>query len=475
MSLWPRVSTPTRTPPSHRRWRPLLVDLVLGLAVFAVACWQFLGAVDERPMHRDEARWIHRAVYVRELLDPLGPYWDEETWLARGGTLDERYRLRAQPPLGSYVMGLGFLLQGKDLPDIGFWNMDHDDAWNVAHGNQPSEEQIRTGRRTSAIVGALTVLTVYLIGRRLTNPFGGAIGALALAFHPLMIYLATFAGSDAVLGLTIVLAALAAIHLGERPTWPRAILLGVCLGLGAATKLSPLAVVAPLAFLGALAIVRAWWPRLRREETSRSDGYDRSERALGLGLLSAPLIATATLLGSYPYLWRDPIGHTKALIDYRDWGMDVQGAAWPQIAVDTRIEALRRVGIRLGVDFTSVERIGELLGRSWSAPGLELAIAVAGLLLLLAIVIREGLWSARALGAAVLVSEAAVTIYGLRVDWARYHLPLLLLTVVGIGVLAGKIGASLRSLLSRPLRSSIPKPSHQQGPLPLATPQGGGE
>ena len=114
-------------------------------------------------MHRDEARWIHRAVYLRELAHPLSSYWDESTWIDKGGTLDERYRLRAQPPMGSYVMGIGFILQGQPLPDIGFWNMDQDDAWNAEHGNQPSPEQVITARQTSAIVGAITVASVFLI------------------------------------------------------------------------------------------------------------------------------------------------------------------------------------------------------------------------------------------------------------------------------------------------------------------------
>jgi len=481
MSIWPPVSTPTNTtpdtaPPANRRWLRVL-DGGLALTVFAVACWQFLGAVDDRPMHRDEARWIHRAVYVRELRDPLGPYWDEESWIARGGTLDERYRLRAQPPLGSYVMGLGFLLQGESLPDIGFWNMDRDDAWNVAQGNQPSAKQIQTGRRTSAIVGALTVLVVYLIGRKLTNHLGGAVGALVLAFHPLMIYVATFAGSDAVLGFTIALAALAAIRLGDRPTWPRALLLGVSLGLGAATKLSPLAVVAPLALLGALALGWSWWMR-RHAAASPSEGASRRHGGSlqpGLALLSLPLIAPLTLVASYPYLWRDPVGHTRHLIDYREWGMDVQGAAWPQIAVDSRLEALRRVGIRLGEDFTAITRLGDILGRTWYAPGLELALAVAGLLVLLAIVIRDGPWSAPALGAAVMVSEAAVTVYGLRVDWARYHLPMLLLAVVGIGVLGGSAGAALLRHVPRLSSATAPPGDVARPMLPLATPHGSGE
>jgi hypothetical protein len=229
-----------------------------------------------------------------------------------------------------------------------------------------------------------------------------------------------------------------------------------------------------MAMLGALAI---GWATIRHVRPQHLGGFERPRTPLrlGLGLLSMPFTAMATLFASYPYLWRNPIDHTQALVDYREWGMDVQGAAWPQIAVDTRLEALRRVGIRLGDDFTVVERVGDLLGASWAAPGLEVAVAVAGLLLLLAIVIRDGLWSAPALGAAVLVSEAAVTIYGLRVDWARYHLPLLLLAVVGIGVLGGRAGAALRGFLTRPLRTPSLDASRRQVAVPIATLHGGGE
>jgi hypothetical protein len=42
--------------------------------------------------------------------------------------------------------------------------------------------------------------------------------------------------------------------------------------------------------------------------------------------------------------------------------------------------------------------------------------------------------------AAVLGSVTAITVYGLEADWARYHLPVLLLQAVGIGVIAGVAG-----------------------------------
>jgi hypothetical protein len=387
-------------------------------------------------MHRDEARWIHRASYVHELMHPLGDYWDEETWIARGGTLDERYRLRAQPPMGSYVMGIGFLLQGQPLPDIGFWNMDQDDAWNARQGNQPSHDEVITARRTSAVVGALTVVAVFLIANRLTNPLGGIAAAVMLTFNPLMTYLATFAGSDAVLGLTIALAGVTAYRLADRPSWPRAILLGVILGLGASTKLSPLGITAPLALLGVLALGYRYLHVIFNDRELPAP----PPTGLALQLLSTPIVAVITLVLSYPYLWRDPVGHIRALIDYRQWGMEIQGTLWEHIAVETRTEAFRRVGIKLSDEWPT-------LSWPWFPVGLELAIAAAGLVLLLWLVIRHGLWSAHALAAAVLTGGFAITIYGLNADWARYHLPVLLLTTVCIGVSTGQAWAYAQQLV----------------------------
>src|SRR5699024_7727472 len=106
---------------------------IISALIFVFAMWQFLPTIDDRDFHRDESRWIQRAEYLKEFGDPFGVYWDESTW-ADGASLDERNRLRAQPPMGSYLIGIGYLLQGEPLPRIGYWNMDHDDAWNAERG-----------------------------------------------------------------------------------------------------------------------------------------------------------------------------------------------------------------------------------------------------------------------------------------------------------------------------------------------------
>lgn len=427
---------------------PSVRPFIFAIVVFIFALTQFLPAVDNREFHRDEARWIHRGAYIEQIFDPWSDVWDEDHWIAQGGTMDEKFRLRAQPPLGSYVMGLGFLLQGQSIPDIGFWNMDQDDAWNAEHGNLPTQDQLMTGRRTNAFVSALTVVAVFFVARRATNTFGGLVAAAFLAPHPLMIYIATFAGSDAVLGLTIALAAVAAYRFADRPTWLRAIFLGVMIGLGASAKLSPMGISAALAGLGILLLIA----RPLRRSSGREDALPGTDVALKL--IATPLVAGFTLIASYPYLWRDPIDNTVNLLDYRTLGMELQSSLWEGIAVDGPIEALQRIGDRLGAEYTVAGRLLTMEGHSLSV---EMAIAVAGLVLLIWLVMRRGIWSATGLLAAVLTSEVAITIFGLKADWARYHLPILLLMAVCIGTIAG----GLWTAVYRPRSRALPATASQ--------------
>nr|MBA2521497.1 glycosyltransferase family 39 protein [Chloroflexia bacterium] len=213
-------------------------DWAIAIVLFALALWQNVAYVPKTDFHRDEARWIHRARFIEQALHPLSAYWMDQD-LTQG-----------QPPVGSYVTGLGLLLQGHDVETGDFWSFHFSEAWNVRHGRMPSPEDHTAARQTNAVIGALIVVGVYFIGQQLRNRVAGVIGALLLIPHPLSIYLASLAGSDALLGLLVVWATLAAIALAKRPTWWRATLLGVLLGLGGATKLSPLLIALPLAMLG---------------------------------------------------------------------------------------------------------------------------------------------------------------------------------------------------------------------------------
>src|ERR671910_1756329 len=242
MSAFSRASSrwvftrPRRSVASRNRlwYAELLAVLIVAAIAFVLA-----DAAARWPnFNPDESRWLSRAHYVAALADPVGPTWADQ------------YTTRGQPPLGSYAMGIGLLAQGRDLQTNPPWDFSLTWEENIALGHKPVSDDLAAGRRTSAVLVALTAVALIGVARiYLTMPW--AIGAGALfAIHPFTIYIGSLAMSDALFGLLIALAAWAAAAFARHPNWGRAVLVGVLLGLGGATKLSPLVVAAGLSAAG---------------------------------------------------------------------------------------------------------------------------------------------------------------------------------------------------------------------------------
>ncbi len=434
------ASHPPQTVPAEPVSRPAFgarhaargtgLDAVLALAVFLVALAVNLAAIPTTEFHRDEARWIHRARFVAQLRDPLGPYWadSELMW--------------GQPPLGSYLMGVGLLAQGRDTETNELYNFHFSEPWNRRHGAMPEEPDLLAARRTNAVVGALVSAGAFLIACGLAGRIAGLVAALMLIPHPLSIYLGSLAGSDALLTLTIAAATLLAMRLAARPGWPAAIGLGVACGLGASTKLSPLLMAIPLAGLGGVLLLWAM--------TRWATGAGRAHAAaLGWRLLTVPAVAFATFVVSYPFLWPDPVGRSLTLYRFRVKEMANQGAIWNQLYVAGPVDAVSRIGNWLGdidsVTGNAARALAGLAGIDWHPSGLDLPLALAGALVLAALVLRQGLASPAALAAVVLGGQVALVVFGMRADFARYLYPVLLAQAVCIGLVAGAAVAAIRA------------------------------
>ena len=363
----------------------------------------------------DESRWLSRAHYVAALADPFGPTWADQ------------YMTRGQPPLGSYAMGIGLLAQGRDLETNAPWDFSLTWEQNIALGHKPVPEDLAAGRRTSAALVALTAVALIGVARvYLTMPW--AIGAGALfAIHPFTTYIGSIAMSDALFGLLIALAAWAAATFARRPSWGRAVLVGVLLGLGGATKLSPLAVAAGLSAAGGLAFAIA---AMRRRLASDEAAYAVRSVAIGVA-------AVLTFIVSYPYLWPNPIAHTGHLFAFRVEEMAAQSSDWPVMAVPNRVEALRRVNVNFTERYNLSGSLIALLGRPGTASmvrQLEFLISLLGLVVMAGVAVRDGPCSPRAIVLAVLGGQVLVTILGMRSEFDRYHVPMALLGAVAAAV-----------------------------------------
>ncbi|HET7092573.1 MAG TPA: glycosyltransferase family 39 protein, partial [Thermomicrobiales bacterium] len=335
------------------------------------------------------------------------------------------------------------------LPDFHYG-----DDWNARHGAAPSEKDLAAARRTDSFVGALIAVCVYLIARGLGARVAGVAAALLLIPHPLSVYLSSLADSDAILSLLLALAIFAAMALADRPTWPRAIVLGILLGLGGSAKLSPLALAIPLAALGASYVLVGVW---------RRRPADIRHMALGWRLLTLPPVALATFIVAYPFLWPNPIGRVRDLFAFREQEMTNQGRIWPQLRVDGPGDAIARIGNWLGtVDSTSGSAaawIAARFGHQWHPVGIDLLLGLIGAEVLVFLVFRHGLASRWGLAAAMLFGQVGLIVVGMRADFERYLLPVVVTIAVCGGLAVGQAWTFARAAIAhRAARRVAAKP-----------------
>jgi hypothetical protein len=399
-----------------RRTAPRPIAILSALGVIALAFLLANVAGQGSHFNPDESRWISRAHYLAALADPTSNTWND------------RYMARGQPPLGSYAMGLGLLLQGRDLKTNPPWDFNLPWEVNIAVGNKPVPEDLSAGRRTSAALVGLTALVLIPVARTFV-PLPWAIAAGVLyAVHPFTTYIGSLAMSDALFGLIIALSAWAAAAFARNPGWWRAMILGGLLGLGGATKLSPLGVAAGLTsfFFGA-AIISTLHDR---RDSARQ--YTQASFGLAIGIS-----AIVTFIAVYPYLWPDPIGRTGHLFAFRTEEMETQASDWPVMAVPNRLEALRRVHANFSDRYNVSDSVTKAAGVGSAAPWLrqiEVVAATLGVAIMIEKSTRAGPHSPRALILAVLGGLTVITILGMRSEFDRYHLPMALLGAVGAAV-----------------------------------------
>ncbi len=103
------------------------------------------------------------------------------------------------------------------------------------------------GRYTTALLGTLTIVAIYFLGRRLYGRRAGLIAALLYAIAPLAVIHAHFLTVDVPATFFVTMALLWAVRLLERQNWANYVLAGVWVGLAAATKYNTgIVLIAPI-------------------------------------------------------------------------------------------------------------------------------------------------------------------------------------------------------------------------------------
>ncbi len=124
------------------------------------------------------------------------------------------------------------------------WLVDHPPlSWVI---DEPLHDHVREHRYTMVFLGTLVVLLIGLLGRRIGGDAVGLVAAGIAAINPNMWVNDGLVMSETVTVLTVVGAMWAALALWERPTLPRAAVLGLVCGLAAlgARRADPVRAVA---------------------------------------------------------------------------------------------------------------------------------------------------------------------------------------------------------------------------------------
>ena len=137
-----------------------------------------------------------------------------------------------------------------------------------------------------------------------------------------------------------------------------------------------------------------------------------------------------------------------------------QGIIWSELNVHGPVDALSRIWHWIGrmdsVTGEGAEAVARLFGVSWEPLGFDLALAVIGALILLVLAIQRGLGSRCAMAALVLGGQAALIVVGMRADFSRYLLPVLMVSAVCGRLVAGAVWDMARARVTR--REARPAP-----------------
>jgi hypothetical protein len=111
------------------------------------------------------------------------------------------------------------------------------------------------------------------------------------------------------------------------------------------------------------------------------------------------------------------------------------------LRVEGPLDALTRIGHWLGeVDSVTGNGIGAvtgLFGSTWKPMPLDLILAVVGGVILIALAVQRGLGSRWSMAALLLGGQALLIVVGMRADFARYLLPVLVANAVCGGLVFG--------------------------------------
>jgi hypothetical protein len=399
----------------------------VALAIVAVAAgssWVLFSGIDRAPFHGDESGWISSGMYYSDLL--LAGDFSRDKWECGGcktwGALNGH--------VGKLLIGASYLTCDATNPCVfnGYYDFFTSFAENQRRGQVPPEHVLRRGRYSAAIAGVICCLLAFAIGYTVGEPkllLGVLCSGLVLS-TPIFRLFANRAMADTFYNLfllTQLLAAMAIVTSSDtRSIVRRLAIAGILTGLTASVKPSGFLLGVPL-FISVAAY-----------RLGIGDGYKRPENGR-VFFVSVTTFVITTLVVIYvlnPTFWPSGLSDMWRLLGF------------PQVLFAwDRYMAFEDVGLGLGEwNGYHLADIHRSIFVEYSNAGVNV-LFLLGLLLCTRrclISMRRGAADVCFVPVAYFLSNYALLICFLRLNWDRYYLPveisMRVIAAIGIAGLA---------------------------------------
>jgi len=391
-----------------------------GLVIIVLMAYVVIGA-PLAPFHGDESTQIFMSRdYAYQFIEDD---WSRVRYTNPPISPQEQHLRLLNGTVNKYLIGFAWHLAGFSVSDLNEqWDWGADWAYNQTTGHAPSPDLLMTARVPSALMLALAVPIIFVIGWQIGGRTTAYSAAILFALHPALLLngrRAMMEGSFILFSLCAVAAGLWFIRGGQRRASLSLIALGASSGLAVASKHT--------AVFTAAAVFAGCWLYLYTALMQQP----RQLILTFLRLYAAALIALGVFIALNPAWWSDPFGRVSDVLRLRAELLEGQTAAFGGYA--ERSEALAgwaRFVFDGAPQYFEVDAWSGYIGdqiAAYEASGLA-GIALPPLVMLGASALgavrlvrarRGAAWLICVWAAAMLVSTALLT----PLPWGRYYLP----------------------------------------------------
>jgi 4-amino-4-deoxy-L-arabinose transferase-like glycosyltransferase len=270
--------------------RLLQTDWPFFFILVLLTVFQFWG-IQYVPFHPDESTQLYMSSDFEALLsNPSTLFWRLEL----EGNPRQHFRA-LDAPITKYLLGLGRKIAGRDALAV---DWDWSKSWNenIHSGAYPDPGLLQIGRSSITILLPLSLIFVYLIGKRLKGRSTGLLTAILLGTQAVVLLHGRRAMAEGTLLMGVTLAMWTILTADKRP-W----LAGLGFAIAFNSKQSS------LALLPAALIALCWFPK--------GEGYRL--RKILIGVLQFSLVFFVITFILNPLYWSNPLEAIRSSVSVR--------------------------------------------------------------------------------------------------------------------------------------------------------------